>query len=524
MITAMPLLAVGVLIVLAAALGVLVAFALAAGKGRRRLGDADAEVAQLVRAAREEAEKSRRSAELEAREAAHAVRAEAEADERAVRAEVARRIELVERREVAVAKDEQAVAAHDAELSKRENDVRSREGEARAFRQKILELDESLTGCLEKVAGSTRDEVKRRLGEGWIEEARAHAAARMRAIDAATNDPEHVRQGKRVMGIAIQRFHGHYLTERLLSNLVLVPETAERVVGPEQRNLRAIEELTGVKLTLAELGGQVRMEGLDGVAREVARRTLRKLEKDPRAAERDPVPLCKGIQQRMEQEIVELGKKAFHELEIPRAHADIVRLVGRLQYRTSYTQNQWKHSVEAGFLCGMIAAEIGADVKLARRAALLHDIGKSLTHELDGSHAIIGAEYARRLGELEIVANAIGAHHTEEPFNSALAYITAAADALSGGRPGARREQSDNYVKRLQDLERIAMSFPGVGHADAVGGGREVRVYVREDEVSDPRAIQLSNEIARKISAEMTFPGQIKVTVIRQIEAIEYAS
>jgi ribonuclease Y len=372
---------------------------------------------------------------------------------------------------------------------------------------------------------SRSEQMKKRLGEAWIEEAKAQAAARMRAIEASTNDPEHVRQSKRIMGIAIQRYQGHYLTERLLSTLRLEPATLERVIGgADQRNLRVIEEITGIKMTLAETGESVRLEGLDGVAREVARRTIRKLEKDPKAAEKDPVQLVKGIQQRMEQEIVELGKKAFHELEIPRAHTDIVKLVGRLQYRTSYTQNQWKHSVEAGFLCGMIANEIGVDVKLARRSALMHDIGKSLTHELDGSHAIIGAEYARRLGELEVVANAIGAHHTEEPFNSTYAYITAAADALSGGRPGARREQSENYIKRLQDLERIGHSFPGVIRADAVGGGREVRIYVKESEVSDAKAKEMSAAIAKRISDEMTFPGQIKVTVIRQIEAVHFAS
>jgi ribonucrease Y len=492
---------------------------------RRRQSSSGGDADRLRAAAREEAEKIRRSSELEAREAAHQVRAEAEALEKQVTIEIARRRESIEHREQVVEKDAQQVAAREAELQKRDNDCKSREGDARSLRESVLRIEEEFTGCMEKIAGSTREQMKKRLGEAWIEEAKAQAAARMRAIEAATNDPEHVRNSKRIMGIAIQRYQGHYLTERLLSTLRLEPSTLERVIGgADQRNLRAIEEVTSIKLTLAETGESVRLEGLDGVAREVARRTIRKLEKDPKAAEKDPLQLVKGIQQRMEQEIVELGKKAFQELEIPRAHADIVKLVGRLQYRTSYTQNQWKHSVEAGFLCGMIANEIGVDVKLARRSALMHDIGKSLTHELDGSHAIIGAEYARRLGELEVVANAIGAHHTEEPFNSTYAYITAAADALSGGRPGARREQSENYIKRLQDLERIGYSFPGVIRADAVGGGREVRIYVKEGEVSDAKAVEMSAQIAKRISDEMTFPGQIKVTVIRQIEAVEFAS
>ncbi|MCU1280455.1 MAG: metal dependent phosphohydrolase, partial [bacterium] len=188
-----------------------------------------------------------------------------------------------------------------------------------------------------------------------------------------------------------------------------------------------------------------------------------------------------------------------------------------------YTQNQWKHAVEAAFLCGMMASELGLDIKIARRAALMHDIGKALTHAIDGSHAVIGADYARRLGEAELVANAIGAHHADEPCNSVYASLVAAADAMSGARPGARREQTDNYVQKLDDLERIGGGFAGVERAFAVQGGREVRIYVQEGRVSDERAVALSSEIARKISEEMTFPGQIKVTVIRELRAIEVA-
>src|SRR5262249_32943032 len=186
---------------------------------------------------------------------------------------------------------------------------------------------------------------------------------------------------------------------------------------------------------------------------------------------------------------MDLGKRAFKELEIPRAHPDIVKLVGKLNYRTSYTQNQWKHAVEAAFLCGMMADELGLDVKLARRAALMHDIGKALTHEIDGSHAVIGADLARKLGESEVVSNAIGAHHTDEPFNSAYAFLVAAADAMSGARPGARRQQDDNYAERLEGLERIGASYPGVDRVYAVHGGREIRIYVKEERISDERAV-----------------------------------
>ena len=221
---------------------------------------------------------------------------------------------------------------------------------------------------------------------------------------------------------------------------------------------------------------------------------------------------------------MDLGRRAFSTLEIPQAHPEIVALVGRLNYRTSFTQNQWKHAIEAAFLCGMMADELRLDIKIARRAALMHDIGKALTHELDGSHAVIGADYARRLGESEVVANAIGAHHTDEPFSSPYAYLVAASDAMSGARPGARRQMEDNYVARLDDLERITRSFRGVQEAFAVQGGREVRIYVAEDKIDDRAAIGLSSEIARRISSEMTFPGQIRVTVIREVKALEIAN
>jgi ribonuclease Y len=281
-----------------------------------------------------------------------------------------------------------------------------------------------------------------------------------------------------------------------------------------------------VKLELHETGEKVRLDSGDGVAREVARRALQKIIKGtaPRGAETNTKKWVEQLRGNLDREIVDLGKRAFSELQIPKAHPDIVKLVGCLNYRTSYTQNQWKHALEASFLGGMMAAELGLDVKLARRATLMHDIGKALTHEIDGSHAVIGADYARRLGESEIVANAIGAHHADEPPNSVYAYLVAAADAMSGARPGARREQTEQYSTKLEDLERIGASFRGVERAHAVQGGREVRIYVRENSVDDLRAVELSSEIARRISDEMTFPGQIKVTVIRSVEAVEVAN
>jgi ribonuclease Y len=437
---------------------------------------------------------------------------------------VARAAQLDSRRR-ATAALEAEIAARREKLDALRSGQRAREGQLRALEAEHARLLVDRRRALELRAGQTAGQLRATIMEGESELARVSGQQMLRAIEAAANDAEHVRHAKRVMGIAVGRFSGHYLTERLMSIVNPPPGIAfEHWVGPEQANLRAIEPFANVKIAPTEDGAAVRLEGLDGVGREVARRALTWIGRHPKAAPAAVSVATKDIVGGLERELMELGKRAFATLEIPAAHTEIVALVGRLNYRTSFTQNQWKHAVEAAFLCGMMADELGLDMKLARRAALMHDIGKALTHELDGSHAVIGADYARRLGEAEIVANAIGAHHTDEPFSSPYAYLVAAADAMSGARPGARRQMEDNYVARLDDLERITRSFRGVEEAFAVQGGREVRIYVAEDKIDDRGAIGLSTEIARRISEEMTFPGQIRVTVIRELKAVEIAN
>jgi ribonuclease Y len=402
----------------------------------------------------------------------------------------------------------------------------AREAETAELRRQARALASEAPAALERLAGETAAVLRARLIETEIEDSRLMAAQVVRAADQMPID-DAGRRAKRIMGIAVGRFSGHYLTERLMSLLPL-PQgaAAEAIIGPAEANLHAIEGVAGVKLSLSDARDAVRLEGLDGVGREIARRCVSWLGRNPSAGS-DPrrvEQVAREISGELGRELIELGRRACKTLEIARPHPEIVDLVGRLNYRTSFTQNQWKHAIEAAFLCGMMAQEMGLDLKLARRAALMHDIGKALTHEMDGSHAVIGADIARRLGEPEVVANAIGAHHTDEPFNSPYAYLVAAADAMSGARPGARRQMEDNYVAKLEDLERITRSFRGIEEAFAVQGGREVRIYVQEDRVDDLSAINLSAEVARKISAEMTFPGQIRVTVIREFKAIETAS
>jgi ribonuclease Y len=489
-----------------------------------RLARAEVEVAALRHAGERDAAAVRRGLEAAAREESLAARAQAESEEVAADDAQARREERVAQRAAALDEDGADVARRLDELAAREQEITTQVDATRQARASADRLRGRVRSELERVAEATAAVVKQQLCDAWLDDARADAAQLVRQAEANPADPEWGQKAKRIMGIAVHRYQGHYLTERLLSNIPLPPGIAGELADKDGLLLHAIETGSGVKLELAETGERVRIDSGDGVAREIARRALARLIKGTMPKDKEPEKWVQGLGQHLDREIVDLGRKAFAELAIPRAHPDIVKLVGRLNYRTSYTQNQWKHALEAAFLGGMMAAEMGLDVSLARRATLMHDIGKALTHEIDGSHAVIGADYARRLGEAEVVANAIGAHHADEPPNSVYAYLVAAADAMSGARPGARREQQESYSTRLEDLERIGAGFRGVDEAVAVQGGREVRVYVREREVDDLRAVELSGEIAKKISDEMTFPGQIKVTVIRNFEAVETAN
>ena len=489
-----------------------------------RLRTAGADALALRHAGQRDAAAVRRTLEAEAREEALALRDAAEAQVTRATDDLARREERSAKREAKLDDDGIEVARQGAELETLETELAARLETARQTRSQADRLRSRTRGDLERVAGATAVAVKQQLIDGWLDEVRAEAAHLVRQADANPNDPEWGREAKRIMGIAVHRYQGHYLTERLLSNIALPLGIAEELSAGDCLLLKAIELGSGVKLELAETGEKVRIDSGDGVAREIARRALARIIKGVMPKDKDPVKWVEGMRTQLDREIVDLGRRAFTELQIPKAHPEIVKLVGKLNYRTSYTQNQWKHAIEAAFISGMMAAEMGLDVSMARRATLMHDIGKALTHEVEGSHAVIGADYARRLGECEIVANAIGAHHADEPANSVYAYLVAAADAMSGARPGARREQQESYSTRLEDLERIGHSFRGVDQAVAVQGGREVRVYVREREVDDLRAVELSAEIARRISDEMTFPGQIKVTVIRNFEAVETAN
>jgi len=518
----------GVAIAIVAALIAMRAAAAEAARQTRRVVDqARTEASAAVVAAQLSAAAERKAAETAARAEALEVRAGADEALAVEEAAVDRRAEQLGRLEAELAARGDALEQQEEQLAAAQRDVQSRRDRASGVERDAQKKLEAARAELEARAGARGAELVARLGQAWLEEARSRAAAQLRAIDQSAADPAHDREARRVMEIAGARYQHHYLTERSMSNLRIGPELVAILLDQGGALHAALQRAAGVQLLVSDDKDAVRLDGLDGVGKEFARRAIAKLLKKPEAiddARKDPEGWATRGREHLTQEIRALGKRAFQVLGIPKAHPEIVELVGALNFRTSYTQNQWWHAVESSYLAGMMAAELGLDEKLARRATLMHDIGKALTHKIEGSHAVIGADIARRLGEPEVVANAIGAHHTDEPFNSVYAYLVAASDAMSGARPGARRELAEGFTAKIEDLERIGLSRRGVAYAHAVHGGRELRVYVREREVDDLAVVEMTSAIASQISEEMTFPGQIKVTVIRAFEATATAN
>ncbi|MDB4961035.1 MAG: metal dependent phosphohydrolase [Myxococcales bacterium] len=510
-----------------AVLAMRAAAAEASKQGRLVIDTARGEAAALVKAAELEAAAQRRAIETAARTEALEARTRADEALAAEEANVHRRSDEIARAQAALAATEDVIEQREAALEVVHKDVQSRRDRATGLENDARKKYQSARAELESRAGAQAAELIDRLGRAWLEDARARAAAAVRAIDQTAADPAHDREAKRVMEIAATRYHHHYLTERAQNNLRIGTELVGVLLDNGGSLHQGIQTVSGVQLLVNDDKDAIRLDGLDGVGKEFVRRAIQRLIKKPESlddARKDPEGWATRGREALNQEIRALGKRAFQTLGIQKAHPEIVELVGALNFRTSYTQNQWWHAVESSYLAGMMAAELGLDEKLARRATLMHDIGKALTHKIEGSHAVIGADIARRLGEPELVANAIGAHHADEPCNSVYAYLVAASDAMSGARPGARRELAEGFTAKVEDLERIGASRRGVMHAHAVHGGRELRVYVRERDVDDLTVVELSTEIAAQISDEMTFPGQIKVTVIRAFEATATAN
>ena len=415
-------------------------------------------------------------------------------------------------------------------LNKKERDLellsQQLKQESAAVRKKQEELDrlvEEQNARLEKVSGLSREEAKKLLMDGLVERTRQEAAQMVKEIkDQARQNAN--REAREIILQAIQRSAADHSVETTVS-VVNLPndEMKGRIIGREGRNIRAFEMATGIEIIVDDTPEAVILSGFDPLRREIARLALEKLIADGRIHPARIEEVVQKTAQEVEESLSEVGEKAMFDTGVHGLHPELVKLLGKLHYRSSYGQNALQHAVEVSYLAGLMAAQLGLDANLAKRAGLLHDIGKAIDRYTEGTHTQIGVELAKKYGENPVVINAIAAHHEDVEITSPIAILVQAADAISSSRPGARRESLESYVKRLEKLEEVAKSFSGVGRAYAIQAGREIRVMVEPEKVSDAMAEQLSSEIAQKIQAEMEYPGQIKVTVIREYRAVDYA-
>ncbi len=484
---------------------------------------ARAQAEEITKEAQKRSQLVVKEAELKAKDMVVGAKADAEREMRDRRREIAAIEQKLEAREETFEKRQEAFERREADLNRRDQSLRTRE-KSLTDKEEVLQahIDEARTK-LEAVAGLTREEAKRSLMDEMIGQARTDAAKHIRIVEEEARE-EADRRAKRVIAIAIERLAGEFVAERTVSVIPLPnDEMKGRIIGREGRNIRAIEAATGVDIIIDDTPEAVVISCHNPIRREIARVALMQLISDGRIHPGRIEEVVRKAEQQVEESIREAGQRAIIEVGVHGIHPELVKLLGMLKFRYSYAQNVLMHSIEAAFIAGAMAAELGLNEKQARRAALLHDIGKALTHEVEGSHALIGGEIARKYGESAKIVNAIAAHHEEVKAETILAPIVDAADALSGARPGARREVLESYVKRLEDLETIAKSFKGVEKCFAVQAGREMRVIVEPSQISDEDTSMLARDVARKIETDMTYPGQIRVTVIRETRATELA-
>ncbi len=423
--------------------------------------------------------------------------------------QINRKVDLLDKREMDLLNKEQSLSASQEQLAERTKEIDS--------------LVEEQRFKLEKISGISREEAIAKLTESIESEARMEAA---KAVVRIENEMkiEADKKAKNILALAISRYAGDYVAEKTVS-VVPLPndEMKGRIIGREGRNIRAIEAATGIDIIIDDTPEAVILSGFNPVRREVARQALEQLIVDGRIHPARIEEVVGKVEKELETTMRESGEQATFDVGAHGVHHEIIMLLGRLRYRTSYGQNVLQHSLEVAFLCGIMASELGLDVKQAKRAGLLHDIGKAVDHEVEGSHASIGATLAKKYGEQEAIVHAIAAHHEDVAPTSILDVLVQSADALSGARPGARKEMLESYVKRLDDLEQIAMSFKGVEKSFAIQAGREIRIVVDSSDINDPEASLLSKDIAKKIESDLTYPGQIRVTVIRETRSVEYA-
>ena len=489
----------------------------------KRRSEAESQMLQSTQNAQREAENVVKEAKIEAKDILFQAKSEMEAKEKEKRSELQAFERKLSQREEALEKKVSQFDKRDEELRRKERTMKEKE---EALQLKLSNCEQAIKEhrlALEQVAGITADEAKRQLLSEIESEARMDAALLgKRILDEAKEQAD--REAREIVTRSIQRITRDYVNEATISVVPLANDGMKgRIIGREGRNIRALEAATGVDLIIDETPEAVIVSGFDPLRREVAKIALERLMQDGRIHPTRIEEVVEKVKGELEKLMREEAEKVIFEVGLSDFHPEIIKLLGRLKYRTSYGQNNLYHAREASYICGIMASELGLDVKLAKRGALLHDIGKVVSHEEEGTHALLGAEIAKKYGESEQIVNAIAAHHEQVEPICPESVLVAAAEALSAARPGARRETLEAYVKRLEKLESLATSYSGVDKAYAIQAGREIRVIIRQGELNDAESFALSRDLAKKIEHELTYPGQIKVTVIRESRYIEFA-
>jgi len=485
---------------------------------------AEAEAKRMLDDAKRRAETLQKEAELEAKDRLFKMKSEFDAETSEARSDFKKEERRLAQKSENIEKKQDQTEKKEKEINRREKLLKKNEDVLSQNKKECDALMEEQKIQLEKISSLTAEQAKELLIRAMENEARFEGAKKIKRIENEANEDADKR-AKKIIASAIQRYSGDFVAERTVSVVELPSDEMKgRIIGREGRNIRALEAATGIDLIIDDTPEAVVLSGFNPVRREVARLSLIRLISDGRIHPARIEDIVEKVSREVEVTIKEAGEQAAFDLGVHGINSELVKIIGRLKFRTSYAQNVLQHSVEVGFLCGIMASELGLNANVAKRMGLLHDIGKAVDHEVEGPHAVIGSKLAKKYGESPQIINAIAAHHEDVPPASVYDLLVQAADSLSGARPGARKELLENYVKRLEELEKIATSFQGVSNAYAIQAGRELRVIVEGDKMSDENSILLSRDIAKKIEETLTFPGQIRVVVIRETRAVEYAN
>ena len=508
-------------------LGALVALAVSAARERARQAlekqGAQGEASRILQRASEEAENIKKAGQLAGREEGFRLREAWEKDESRRRDDLERAERRAEERTDTLDRQALSLSVREGELKDHTEALVKREESNQELAALVREERAGVQHKLESLAGLSSEDAKKELIEDLEDEARAEAANSLREIREETQR-EAEKEATKIVALSIQRMAADLTAETTVS-VVQLPsdEMKGRIIGREGRNIRSFEQATGVDVIIDDTPEAVVLSAFDPVRRETARIALERLVEDGRIHPGRIEEIVEKASEDVEKSMLEAAEEVLYELGIHNVHAEIIKTLGRLRFRTSYGQNQLQHAKEVALLAGTMAAEMGLDVQAAKRAGILHDVGKGMTHEHEGTHVELGYRLCKKHDESEVVLNAIKAHHDEEPHHFAETFLVTAADAISGSRPGARREMFEGYVKRLEKLEELAMEQPGVERCFAIQAGRELRVMVSPEKVGDEKMVQISEEVARKIESELQYPGQIKVVVVRETRTIDFA-